>query len=243
MNLPSKLLLSELLKHRVRCQQGLDHGKGVIPWMHPPVHRLLGWATKPSSLKLSRSVWSLNQCRRIINGEIFVKGEPVISDQATLERLPTLIDASLISIDDLKIGTIVDIYFDFYTGKIFNYLVSRTDPRLPGTSRWSLQIEKIIDQQPGVVCTNLKTLDELPLVRSSIREELIRHSRSLKDQLSDITDKASNKLEGWLEEKTWDQIRNEEYSRFNDFDGWIDSNDDYRSSSSDRIDNEEDPWV
>ena len=57
MTLPQKLLLSDLLRHRVRCDLGIDHGSGVTPWMHPPIHRLLGWATKPSSLRLARDVW------------------------------------------------------------------------------------------------------------------------------------------------------------------------------------------
>ncbi|MGA0162227.1 MAG: RNA methyltransferase, partial [Vulcanococcus sp.] len=50
MSLPEQLLLSELLRRRVRCDQGLDHGVGVAAWMHPPVHRLLGWFSKPSAL-------------------------------------------------------------------------------------------------------------------------------------------------------------------------------------------------
>ena len=43
MSLPEQLLLSDLLRRRVRCDQGLDHGAGALAWMHPPVHRLLGW--------------------------------------------------------------------------------------------------------------------------------------------------------------------------------------------------------
>ena len=48
---------------RVRCDQGLDHGPGIMAWMHPPVHRLLGWVSRPSALRTSRDVWRLDQCR------------------------------------------------------------------------------------------------------------------------------------------------------------------------------------
>ena len=49
MSLPEQLLLSDLLRRRVRCDQGIDHGAGAMAWMHPPVHRLLGWISKPSA--------------------------------------------------------------------------------------------------------------------------------------------------------------------------------------------------
>ena len=70
MTLPDQFLLSHLLKHRVRCDQGIDHGTGLIGWMHPPVHRLLGWFTKPSNIRLSRRVWRLDQLKGIGTQEI-----------------------------------------------------------------------------------------------------------------------------------------------------------------------------
>jgi len=36
------------------------------------------------------------------------------------------------------------------TGKIIYYLVSRSNPKIPGSSRWKLNIENINDQQPGL---------------------------------------------------------------------------------------------
>ena len=64
------------MKHHVRCNHGIDHGIGSIAWMHPPVHRLLGWSTRPSSLNLDRHVWRLDQLRGIGNQQVFVKGKP-----------------------------------------------------------------------------------------------------------------------------------------------------------------------
>ena len=96
MTLPNQYLLSDLLKHRVRCDQGLDHGPGLTAWMHPPVHRLLGWCTRPSTLNLSRHVWKLDQLRGIGDDEAYVKGQPSNTDQLTLDRLPTLLNACLL---------------------------------------------------------------------------------------------------------------------------------------------------
>ena len=96
MALPDPLLLSDLLRHRVRCDQGLDHGLGVMAWMHPPVHRLLGWVSRHSALRNSRAVWRLDQCRGLDDQQVFVQGSPAETDQRTLERLPTLMEADLL---------------------------------------------------------------------------------------------------------------------------------------------------
>ena len=86
----------------------LNYGNGENVWMHPPVHRILGWYSRPSNFDLKRNVWRLNQITQIIDNEIYVKGDPAISDLATLNRFPTLIEANLININGSKIGFIAD---------------------------------------------------------------------------------------------------------------------------------------
>ena len=39
----------------------LISGTGENVWMHPPVHRILGWSSRPSNFDLKRNVWRLNQ--------------------------------------------------------------------------------------------------------------------------------------------------------------------------------------
>ena len=90
MTLPDQLLLSDLLNHTVRCDLGLDHGPGLMAWMHPPVHRLLGWVSRPSALRMSREVWRLDQCCGLTDQQVFVRGEPASTDLVILEQLPTL---------------------------------------------------------------------------------------------------------------------------------------------------------
>ena len=60
----------------------LNYGNGENVWMHPPVHRILGWYSRPSSFDLKRNVWRLNQISQIIDNEIYVKGDPAISDKS-----------------------------------------------------------------------------------------------------------------------------------------------------------------
>lgn len=204
MSLPQQLLIRDLLKLRVRCSQGLDRGAGVAAWMHPPVHRVLGWVSKPSAFGECRLVWRLDQLRDVGELEALVKGEPADTDTDTILRLPTLFDAALFDRHQVPIGTLVDALVELRTGRILEYLVSRSDPRLPGSSRWRLTPDRIADQQPGQVFTRLEGLDDLPLARASVRQELVRRSRRWRDQVEEAGSRFEQRLEGWLEEPPWD---------------------------------------
>ena len=206
MSLPKQLLLSDLLQHTVRCDLGLDHGPGVMAWMHPPVHRLLGWVSRPSALRMSREVWRLDQCCGLTDDQVFVRGEPAVTDPTLLDRLPTLLNADLVDRHGERLGAVADLVFEPASGAIHHYLISRTDPRLPGTSRWRLTPDRIVDQQPGQVFTALDGLDDLPLARSSVRQDLLQRTQRWRDQLRDIGDRAGDRLEGWLDEPPWDEL-------------------------------------
>jgi len=200
LKLPREILLSELLKHSVKGDMVLNYGNGENVWMHPPVHRILGWYSRPSNFDLKRNVWRLNQISQIINNEIYVKGDPAISDLATLNRFPTLIEANLININGSKIGVIADFLFEIKTGKIKYYLVSRSNPKIPGSSRWKLNIENINDQQPGLVFCKSSSLDDLSLIKSSFKNEFMQKGKKIFDRFDDMKNIASNRLEEWLEE-------------------------------------------
>ncbi len=178
----------------------LSYGVGESVWMHPPVHRILGWSSKPSNLNLRRNVWRLNQVRQIVDSDIFVKGEPAISDLNTLNRFPNLLFANLINKNGMKIGSIADFIFDFKTGNILNYLISRSNPRIPGSSRWKLNIQSISDQQPGLVFCCEESLDDFVLVKSSLKNEFLKKGKNFFNKFDDIRNIATNKLEDWLEE-------------------------------------------
>jgi len=213
----------------------LNYGNGENVWMHPPVHRILGWYSRPSNFDLKRNVWRLNQISQIIDNEIYVKGDPAISDLATLNRFPTLIEANLISINGSKIGVIADFLFEMKTGKIKYYLVSRSNPKIPGSSRWKLNIENINDQQPGLVFCQNNCLDELTLIKSSIKNELFQKGKKIIDRFDDMKNIASNRLEDWLEE---DEDINQnldikQKSFYND----------NRISSSSGDKKDDDPWI
>ena len=235
MKLPKEILLSELLNYSVKGNLALNYGNGENVWMHPPVHRILGWYSRPSNFDLKRNVWRLNQISQIIDNEIYVKGDPAISDLATLNRFPTLIEANLININGSKIGVIADFLFEIKTGKIKYYLVSRSNPKIPGSSRWKLNIENINDQQPGLVFCESNSLEDLTLIKSSIKNEFLQKGKKIIDRFDDMKNIASNRFENWLEE-------DEDINQKLDFEEKSFYNDDKTSRSfSDK--KEDDPWI
>ncbi len=255
MSLPEQLLLSDILRRRVRCDQGLDHGAGVAAWMHPPVHRLLGWISKPSALGDRRLAWRLNQLRGLSELELFVRGEAAVTDLPTVDRLPTLIDAAVLGSDDEPIGQVADAAIDLSSGRILHYLISRSDPRLPGTSRWRLQPDRIVDQQPGRVITGVRSLDDLPLAKASVRQQFLRRSRRWRDQVQEETtrlrdqfqqagDRFEERLEGWLDEPPWDEPNPPRSAGSEAWDHW-DADDHERVDPRERQRQreEEDPWI
>ncbi len=259
MSLPDQLVLSDLLRRRVRCDQGFDHGAGALAWMHPPVHRLLGWISKPSAFGDRREAWRLDQLRGLSELEALVKGPGAATDLPTVDRLPTLIDAALMDRYGEMIGIVADAAVELGTGRIVHYLVSRSDPRLPGSSRWRLSPERITDQQPGQVLTALRGLDDLPLARASVRQEFLRRGRRWRDQLQEETgrwrdqfqqvgDRFEERLEGWLEEEsTGDPPLHPSW--IHERQPWddqpsVDSRHSNQGQKSPRIDrSEEDPWL
>ncbi len=219
--------------------------------MHPPVHRLLGWVTRPSALSQRRLVWRLDQLRGLDEQELFVVGEPAETDVATVGRLPTLLEAALTGVGDRPLGSVADAAVELRTGRIRHYLVARSDPRLPGGSRWRLSPDRILDQLPGRVMTALEGLDDLPLARASVRQELLRRSRRWREQVGEETTRlrdqlqqAGGRLEGWLEESPWEEPSGgpERFSRDEDdpLEDWPDPPP--RSARNPRPDPLEDPW-
>ena len=235
MKLPKEILLSELLNFNVKGKVSLNYGNGENVWMHPPVHRILGWYSRSSNFNLKRNVWRLNQISQIIDNEIYVKGDPAISDLATLNRFPTLIEANLINLNGSKIGVIADFLFEMKTGKIKYYLISRSNPKIPGSSRWKLNIENIKDQQPGLVFCESNSLDDLFLIKSSLKNEFLEKGKKILDRFEDMKNIASNRLENWLEE-------DEDINQSLDFKQKSFYNEDIEMRSfSDK--KEDDPWI
>lgn len=242
MPLPRQILISELLRSRLRDELGQDLGVGHQVWMHPPCHRLLGWSSRPSAFGPRRSVWRLDQLVDWLEGQVEVEGEPADTEQPTLDLLPTLMESTLLGQQQQPLGRLVDAVVDVQSGRINHYLVARSDPRLPGSSRWRLEPDRLIDQQPGQVQAAMQELDDLPLDRASIRQQMLRRSRQIRDQVPDSFDDFEGRLRSFGQ-RLWDGGE-DLIERWRDEEPPVDERRRRpRSGDWDDPDDGEDPWI
>ena len=100
---------------------------------------------------------------------------------------------------------------------------------------WKLNIENINDQQPGLVFCENNSLDDLSLLKSSIKNEFLQKGKKIFNRFDDMKNIASHRLEEWLEE-------DEDINQNLDFKQKSFYNDDISTRSfSDK--KEDDPWI
>ena len=92
-----------------------------------------------------------------VNIDAIQRGEDRLIFKETMDRLGIETPASRI------VGTVADAAIELRTGAIRHYLVSRSDPRLPGSSRWRLspeRIESVIASCAGVQDCRVRMSDD-----------------------------------------------------------------------------------
>ena len=146
-----------------------------------------------------------------------------------------MIEANLVNSEGSKIGVIADFLFEMKTGNIKFYLISRSNPRIPGSSRWKLNLEKIVDQQPGLVFCSCLSLEDLPLVKSSLKNQFLKKGKKIINRFDDMKNTATTRLEDWLEEDE-DINQNSEFNRNSFYNG----DEEVRSFRNKK---EDDPWI
>jgi hypothetical protein len=109
--------------------------------------------------------------------------------------------------------------------------------------------DRITDQRPGQVKTALCSLDDLPLMRASVRQDLLQRTQRWREQLRDMGDRAGDRLEGWLDEPPWEAPESDQPIDSNDLDEAAPVNEVWdddtwpESSPPRRVNRDEDPWV
>ena len=73
-----------------------------------------------------------------------------------------------------------------------------------------MYISKINDQEAGCVSTIVSSLDDLPLLKSSIRQDLMKNTKKFRDNILDFSNLANQKLEGWLDDNNYENIESKE---------------------------------
>ena len=93
----------------------------------------------------------------------------------------------------------------------------------------------IRDRQPGLVFCSCVSLDDFPLIKSSIKHEFFKKGKKIIDRFDDMKNTATNRLEDWLEEDE-DINQKSEFNR----NSFYNESEQVRSLRNKR---EDDPWI
>ena len=98
-----------------------------------------------------------------------------------------------------------------------------------------MNLENITDQQPGLVFCSSLSLEDLPLIKSSLKYQFFKKGKKIIERFDDIKNTATSKLEDWLEE-------DEDISQKSEFDqnSFYTEEKEVRSTRNKR---EDDPWI
>lgn len=120
---PEVVRQSDLLNQLVLDRSSMaELGHIDVLWMHPPVHRVLGFICKSGFLGTKKTAFNLSQIKTLGANSILVNAKPVETDSEKVRQLESLINCEVWSDDGNKTGRIVDCLFNFKTGAIIHYL-------------------------------------------------------------------------------------------------------------------------
>lgn len=120
---PEIVKQSELLNQLV-IDRNTMHELGCVDvvWMHPPVHRVLGFICKSGLLGTKKTAFNLAQIKTLGANSILVNAKPVETDSEKVRQLESLLGSEVWNDAGDKLGRIIDCLFNIKTGAITQYL-------------------------------------------------------------------------------------------------------------------------
>lgn len=120
---PEVVRQSDLLNQLVLDRNTMEElGHVDVLWMHPPVHRVLGFICKSGFLGTKKTAFNLAQITTLGANSILVNAKAVETDAEKVRQLQSPINCEVWSDAGNKIGKITDYLFNSKTGAITQYL-------------------------------------------------------------------------------------------------------------------------
>ena len=88
----------------------------------------------------------------------------------------TELDINIFELKKFEIGQSNPNYL-MKTDNIKFYLISRSNPKIPESSRWKLKIENIVDQQPALVFCSYASLEDFPQVTPTTKYQFLKTAK------------------------------------------------------------------
>jgi len=185
---PEVVRQSDLLNQLVLDRNTMEElGHVDVLWMHPPVHRVLGFICKSGFLGTKKTAFNLAQIRTLGANSILVNAKPVETDSEKVRQLESLINCEVWSDAGNKIGRITDCLFNFKTGAITEYLFISNGWGVIANGVYLLPPSKILSFGNKRVLVSEAAAQTLAVYREGIKQKLTKASNFLKEDYIQAT--------------------------------------------------------
>jgi len=185
---PEVVKQSDLLNQLVLDRNTMEElGHVDVLWMHPPVHRVLGFICKSGFLGTKKTAFNLAQITRLGVNSILVNAQPVETDSEKVRKLESLIDCEVWSDAGNKIGRITDCLFNLKTGVITQYLFVSSGWGGMAGGIYLLPPTKVLSFGRKRVLVSEAAAQTLTVYREGIKQKLTKARNVFKDDYIQVT--------------------------------------------------------
>ncbi len=179
---------SDLLNQLVLDRNTMaELGHVDVLWMHPPVHRVLGFVCRSGFLGTKKTAFNLAQIKTLGANTILVNAKPVETDSEKVRQLESLINCEVWSDAGNKIGRITDCLFNFKTGAITEYLFVSSGWNEIAGSVYLLPPSKILSFGNKRVLVSEAATQTLAVYREGIKQKLNKAGNFFKEDYIQAT--------------------------------------------------------
>lgn len=185
---PGIVKQSDLLNQLVFDRNTMEElGSIDVLWMHPPVHRVLGFICKSGFLGTKKTAFNLAQIKTLGTKSILVNAKPVETDSEKVRKLESLIGSEVWSDAGDKLGRIIDCLFNLKTGAITQYLFVSSGWGGIAGDVYLLPPSQILSFGSKRVLVSEAVAQHLAVYREGIKQKLTKARNSLKEDYTQAT--------------------------------------------------------
>ncbi|WP_250122749.1 PRC-barrel domain-containing protein [Chroococcidiopsis sp. CCMEE 29] len=185
---PEVVKQSDLLNQLVLDRNTMEElGHVDVVWMHPPVHRVLGFICKSGFLGTKKTAFNLAQITTLGANSILVNAQPVETDSEKVRKLESLLDCEVWSDAGNKIGRITDCLFNLKTGLITQYLFVSSGWGGMAGEIYLLLPSKVLSFGRKRVLVSEAAAQTLTVYREGIKQKLTKARNIFKEDYIQVT--------------------------------------------------------
>jgi uncharacterized protein YrrD len=185
---PEVVKQSDLLNQLVLDRNTMEElGHVDVVWMHPPVHRVLGFICKSGFLGTKKTAFNLAQITTLGANSILVNAQPVETDSEKVRKLESLLDCEVWSDAGNKIGRITDCLFNLKTGIITQYLFVSTGWGGMAGDIYLLPPSKVLSFGIKRVLVSEAAAQTFAVYREGVKQKLTKARNIFKEDYIQVT--------------------------------------------------------